>query len=256
MISTKFQPSLWLMGVAFEIISIVGVALAGFTPPALAQQYNPPDWGLPGRREGGGTRGCWVDQAARSSDIPASDIPLTALVPVQNVGYTSTAYPSFFVYVPQFYAEQAAGAEFLLSDAEGNDVYVATFQTNGNAGIVRLNLPNTGNLSPLELGKTYRWSFSLICDMDDRSADLVVESWVQRIELSPQVASAVQNTTSAQLPSIYAEAGIWYNALASLAELPYQPGNSMPASQWTNLLQSVELDHIARDIPIESVELR
>ncbi|NJN86670.1 MAG: DUF928 domain-containing protein [Leptolyngbyaceae cyanobacterium SL_7_1] len=239
------------MSVAFEVVSVIGITVTGLSFPVLAQQYNPPDWGLPGRREGGGTRGCWVNQSDRTSDIP-----LTALVPSRNVGYTSAAYPSFFVYVPQFYAEQAAGAEFLLSDAEGNEVYVATFQTNANAGIVRLNLPDTGNLPPLELGKTYRWSFSLICDMDDRSADLVVESWVERTELSPQLAATVQNATASQLPSIYAEAGIWYDALNSLAELPYQPGNLVPASQWTNLLHSVELDHIARDIPIESVELR
>jgi hypothetical protein len=251
MLFTKFSSSLRLVSVAFEIVSVIGLTLTGLSLPAFAQQYNPPDWGLPGRREGGGTRGCWVNEGERPGDIP-----LTALVPL-NSGYTSSAYPSFFVYVPQFYAEKAAGAEFLLTDEEGNEVYyVSTFQTNGEAGIVRLSLPNTGNLPPLELGKTYEWSFSLICDMDDRSADLVVENYIQRIELSPQLSSVVQNATSAQLPSIYAEAGIWYDALSSLAELPYQPGSLMPASQWSNLLNSVELDHIARDIPIESVELR
>jgi hypothetical protein len=217
---------------------------------AIAQEYVPPNRGIPGRREGGGTRGCW----SSATSIPL-DLPLTALVPQQNIGYTLVGYPTFYLYVPQFYAEQATAAEFVLSDVDGNEVYKTTFQTNDTAGIISLSLPESANLPPLEVGKDYHWSFSLVCDVSDRSADVVVDSWIQRIEPDAQLSAALQTTPPAQLPNLYARSGIWYDALTSVVQLRQQPEQDVPAAQWETLLNSVELDDVARYTLIESVNL-
>jgi hypothetical protein len=237
--------------VFLQVALIVGTLLSGLPLAAIAQTSNPPiDIGLPGRREGGGTRGCW-----RSDSTISSTDRLTALVPAQNFGYTSTNYPTFFVYVPQFYAENAVAAEFILSDEDDNELYKATFQTARTSGIISLSLPANANLPPLEVGKNYHWSFALICEMSDRSADVVVDSWIQRIEPSTTLQAELQQTSLEQRPSIYAQQGIWYDAISSLATLRSQTGGPVPASQWVNLLNSVGLVHITRETPIERINL-
>jgi hypothetical protein len=224
----------------------LGILLGAMPLTALAQEYDPPNRGLPGRREGGGTRGCWT------ATTDATDATLTALVPPQNFGYTLEAYPTFFVYVPESYAQAAAAAEFALVDDKGNEVYKATFQTTADTSIVALRLPEGINLPPLEVGKDYYWSFSLVCNLADRSADLVVDSWIQRIAPTPEQTSAIQTTPPTALPSFYAQEGIWYDALSSIAHLNGQLGNSVAASQWLNLLSSVGLGNITIDLAAQA----
>jgi hypothetical protein len=236
---------------AIQVALALAIVLGGYPLAALAQEYTPPpNLGLPARREGGGTRGCW-----RSEPGAASDIRLTAIVPAENSGYTLEAYPTFFIYVPPSYAEQAAAAEFIFSDEQDNEIYRATFQTTNKSGVLSLSLPANMNLPPLEIGRNYRWSFSLVCDLSDRSADIVVDSWIQRIEPTPELTATLQTTTLEQRPALYAQSSIWYDALTSLAQLSRQSGGFLPNSQWTNLLNSVGLEHISREATIESVDL-
>lgn len=238
-----------LLQIGLPLAFIVGIVLGGSPLAAIAQSYVPPDRGLPGRREGGGTRGCW-----RSDVSLAADDRLTAIVPSQNFGYTLAAYPTFFVYVPKFYAQNATAAEFILSDNNDNELYRATFQTSKTSGIISLSLPANANLPPLEIGKDYHWSFALICDMSDRSADVVVDSWIQRSQPTISLNTTLQGATPEQLPSIYAQAGIWYDSLRSLAVLR-QVGGTVPTLQWANLLQSVGLVHLTHEARIESINL-
>lgn len=246
---TPFNPRPYR--IALHLALVVGTILGGLPFTALAQTYNPPeDIGLPGRREGGGTRGCW-----RSDTTFSTTDRLTALVPDQNFGYTTSEYPTFFVYVPQFYAENAVAAEFILNDEDDNELYKATFQTGGTSGIISLSLPANANLPPLEVGKNYHWSFALVCEMSDRSADVVVDSWIQRVELDATVRSELERASLEQHPTILAQEGIWYDAISSLAALRSQSGGPVPASQWVNLLNSVGLVHITRETPIERVNL-
>ena len=51
-----------------------------------------------------------------------------------------------------------------------------------------------------------------------------------------------------ELPALYAQAGIWYEALATLAELRRsKPNDSVLISAWESLLQSVGLDTVAKE---------
>lgn len=242
----SFRP----LGMGLAIALAFGFVVGGFPLAALAQQYVPPNRGLPGRREGGGTRGCWSNTA-----VPTTANRLTALVPAQNFGYTLDEYPSFFVYVPPFYGQKAVGAEFILVDDQDNEIYRATYVTANISGVISLSLPDQANLPPLDVGKDYNWSFSLICDFDDPSGNLVVDSWIQRIEPTPELASALQTATPMELPNLYAQSGIWYNAIASLNDLATLNSRTTLA-RWQSLLNSVGLDHIAGELSGESLTSR
>jgi len=228
----------------------LGLLISAVPMPVLAQTFIPPNRGMPGRREGGGTRGCWGNTTTNFSTR------LTALVPAQNFGYTLDEYPSFFIYVPDFFAEKAIAAEFILSTADDEVVYQVIYETTVTDGLVKITLPADANVAPLELGQDYNWSFSLICNQDDRSADLVVDSWIQRIEPSANLVAQLEGASSEDRPGLLAEAGIWYSSLDSLVALAEPQGRISNVPGWGALLDSVGLSAIAQHLTTETTSDR
>lgn len=217
--------SLWIVGL-----------LVGIAAPAFAQEFEPSEPGLPGRREGGGTRGGCLSQASQP-------LALTALMPNTNTGLTVAEYPSFFWYVPQ---NTAAAAEFVLLDQANVEVYKTLLPVSQQSGVLSLSLPADGSVPALEVGKSYRWYFSLICDPLDRSADSFTSGWIQRVEPSSTLTQALTSAAAEEKPIIYVNAGIWYEAVAALVELRReQPQNSQVLTQWQTLLHSVGLEELA-----------
>jgi hypothetical protein len=216
-------------------------SFASFASPALAQ-FTPPDNGMPGRREGGGTRGgCATQQPA-----------LTALIPKTNLGLTMQDYPTFFWYIPP---NTAAAAEFVLLDQNNAEVYTAMVPLTHQAGVVQVSLPTDGTVPPLETGSLYHWYFSLICDPLDRSADQFTDGWVQRTHPSEALTQQLATAPDSAKFALYSEAGIWYDAIATLAALrQQQPENAEFTQQWQTLLESVGLAAIA-DQPLAAAQM-
>lgn len=203
------------------------------TPPTLAQQYIPPDRGLPGRREGGGTRGnCLTGQPT-----------LTAFIPQTNFGRTTRAYPTLYWYVPQ---TAAAAAEFELLNEKEEEVYKTQVQLTQKAGVIQITLPETDRTAALEVGKTYHWYFSLVCDPQDRSGDVITEGWIERSQVDSTLTSQLDQATEGDRAVLYARSGIWYDALDTLADLRrVNPNDPIVLKSWNNLLTSVGLDNLA-----------
>lgn len=206
--------------------------LLGFQGQMLADSHE----GLPGRRVGSGTRGT----------CSLAEKQLTALVPANNLGLTSAAYPMLFFYVPQ--DSEPKPLEFVLRDEKDRLVYEAMLETSGQPGIMALDLKEAKALPPLQLNQHYHWYLSLLCDPEDRARDIVVEGWVQRVE----TASGSMNQVAAMQPieqaEFFAESGLWLNALEVLATLRYdRPEDVAVAEQWAQLLQSMDLAPIARE---------
>ncbi|MGB3494884.1 MAG: DUF928 domain-containing protein [Elainellaceae cyanobacterium] len=206
--------------------------------PVIAQGYVPPNVGLPGRTEGGGTRGdCSV----------IGDKSLTAIAPQQNFGYTTDEYPTFYWYMPEAGAE---AAEFVLINEAGEEVYATTFQIQNNAGIISLSIPGEAGVTPLTVGENYQWFFSLVCDFQDRSGDIFTSGWVQRTDEStfPQLASRLAASSEEDHGIIYAEEGIWYNALDKLAEQRFGDLLDEGIEQdWMILLESIGRGYLANE---------
>jgi hypothetical protein len=215
-----------------KVVVALSVGLLGLWPiMAIAQEYVPPVEGLPGRRQGGGTRG----------DCLPSDASLIALMPNSNFGQTLEDYPTFYWYVPEVAAE---AAEFVLLDENDNEIYIAEYQLSNQSGIISLSLPATAGLPPLEVGQDYHWYFSLICDRLDRSGDLFTEGWVRRIS-DPSLAQQASQLSALDQATLYAESGIWYEALDILAGLRRdRPTDPQVSQGWTTLLNSVGLGEL------------
>jgi hypothetical protein len=203
--------------------------------PLAAIAFEPGNVGLPGRREGGGTRGnCLPGQA-----------PLVALMPDTNFGLTTSEFPTLFWYVPP---QSVQTAEFILLDAEDNEVYETRIALPDSGGVIGLSLPAVNGSSPLAVDENYHWYFSLVCNPDDRSADIFTEGWIRRIEADETLSSQLAAVEEGNRFQVYVDSGIWYDALAALAEQRLNGSDSLAVQgEWADLLEAVDLGAISRE---------
>lgn len=172
-------------------------------------------------------------------------IKLTALVPENQIGRTVSEYPLFFFYLPK---SDAQLAEFFLQDEKENLIYQTTLKINNSPGVMSVSIPANKNVSPLQVGKNYRWSISLICDPQDRSTDVFAAGIVRRVELSADIRSELEKADPRQKAVIYAQTGIWQDALSTLAAARRgNPNDAELTADWETLLDSVKLGEIAKE---------
>ena len=208
-------------------------------PQLISQAFNPPKRGLPPASAGGATRGRYCVEKNQL---------LTPLLPKERLGLTFSEHPSFFWHVPQKTVETA---EFVIYETdqngmEGDVVYETTLTLPTKAGIMKFTLPT--NSSPLKVGKRYRWDLTLICDESASGTIPQIEGWIERTQPEANLSKALEQANLRKRPSLYAEAGIWHEALASLVELRCtEPNNFKVINDWRRFLQSVGLSQFASD---------
>ncbi|MFN6527157.1 DUF928 domain-containing protein [Nostoc sp. ChiSLP03a] len=203
-----------------------------------------------GRRTGMGSR----------DNCPAVSTPLTALVPFQEEqkvgkqtnnsiigtveGLTTLERPTFWFYIPYTKNLSNSSAEFSLQDSAENDVYRNAIALPSKPSIIGISLPSTASL---EVDKTYRWYFKVRCNKETASIPVYVEGGIKRINLDERVMQQLQAANEPrQKIIIYAEKGIWFDALNMLAQLRISNYNDVSLEKdWQSLLQSINLDNIA-----------
>lgn len=200
------------------------------TTPPRAIVYKAAAGSAPAARVTGGSRGSG-DTAVRL-DVLAPD----------ETGLTTLEQPSLF-----WYQSKPATASFELTLLEeGKAKPVLQMKTNraGQAGIQRLKLSD--QKVKLQPGVEYRWVVALIVDAKNRSKDLVASGFIKRIEPSQELQEKLAKASPNERAAIYAEAGIWHDALAALSDLvEAQPENQAFREQRADLLRQVGLNFAA-----------
>jgi hypothetical protein len=193
-------------------------------PPAIS--YRPAKGSAPAARVTGGSRG--------NGDMT---ITLDVLAP-DDTGLTTQEQPSLF-----WYQSKPATARFeltLIEPGRTTPVLRVNVERAANAGIQRLRLADHGvKLAP---GVEYQWVIALVTDTDNRSSDLVASGFIKRVELTPELKAKIAKASPESVPAIYAEAGIWHDALGSLSDLiDAQPNNQALRVERADLLRQVGL---------------
>jgi len=225
----------------------------------LAQRRSRLRFKVPGIRPSLGREG----GLSRSSQITAScdgqQISMTSLLPRTNLASlpkdkieiesTVAPRPTFFVHVSQTSGQKA---EFMLVNEKGEEVYKNNNITlSGSPGIISISLP--ANAPALEVGKSYYWSLTAICD-DDWAKNPAVDGWVKRIELNSTLANQLKRAAPRDRPVLYADASIWTDAVSTLFDLrKANPNDPQLRQDWEDLLKSVGLDTVAQATLIGSV---
>ncbi len=211
--------------------------------------FQPPQQGVPGRREGGGTRGL------QCSTAPTA---LTALIPQSTMGQTISAKPTFFYYLPVAVDKTV---QFELADETDKTLYKKSFRmVTSRAGVVSVSLDSDDNSPALEVGKNYQWYFTIKCNAKNYTTDeVLVSGWINRTALAPNVKTELDLAPDPAKLSIFAQQGLWYDYLATLAQLRMEsPSDASLAIKWSALLNSVQLGKIAQEplVPSELTPLR
>ena len=225
------KKSFW--GLAGLLICFLGVAAFGqdAAPKEPAKtpspvKFRPPTTGAPSVRVTGGSRG--AGDAAITLDVLAPD----------DIGVTTQEQPSLF-----WFQSKPANAKFeltLLQDNKIKPLVQVLVERSTKAGIQRLKLSEHGaKLSP---GVEYQWVVALVTDPEKRSNDLVASGVIKRVEPGADLKEKITKATPASLAAVYAEAGIWYDALAVLSdEIEAQPDNKSLRAARSDLLSQVGL---------------
>lgn len=198
------------------------LAIALLARPANADLPPSADTGTPdGHRTPGGTR------PELAKDCKPTDKPLTALVPKNGNGLTTSEHPVFWFYIP--YAPQDVHSiEFSLHDREEKTtIYRTSLQLTKTPGIIGISLPPISEHS-LKLNQSYHWYFSVNCKPKQNTAenDIILDGWVTRVE---------QNSN------------LWYDELTNLANRYLsEPQNPQVKNAWVEMLRSVGLEEIAQ----------
>ncbi|MFN6568357.1 DUF928 domain-containing protein [Dendronalium sp. ChiSLP03b] len=215
-------------------------AIAQTAPSSWPQ---PPSDDPPGGRVRGG---------ARRDTCSSANPTLTALVPftedvskrVTNVwGLTTETNPTLWFYVP--YANNSAYAtEFVLQDQQRNPIYQKAIVLPERPGVIGISLP--ANALQLTVDKQYRWFLNVNCKQQQPSPPIYVEGVIKRVNLNQAITKQLKTATPLQQFAIYAQNGIWHEALTTLAQLRQKnPQDEALEAEWRKLLTSISLDDVA-----------
>jgi hypothetical protein len=194
------------------------VALAAYRPPSK-----------PSAPKGTGTN----TTRGGSCDAQAP-IGLTPLVPLSHVGQTTSQHPSFFWFVPD---RQAYPVQFRLFKSNGQPLYRTQLQS--QPGIMQITLPQ--NQPELAIEQTYRWQVVLVCNPKTPLTNVVATAEIKVVK--PSVSLQTQLTaapTPQQRVDLYAESGLWYDALAEASKVSPVAQNSTPLLELLDSLAASE----------------
>lgn len=209
-----------------------------FSPPT------PPDPGTPSDRGvGGGSRGPCDE---KYKDLVALVPVPRANLPEDRWGLTVSDRPTIWFNVPTG-IDAGTLAEWRLRDAQGKTIYKTSGQLPQTVpGVVGFSVP--ANV-PLAIA-TYQWDLALYCDSTNKpSSDtfdkpLVIKGRIQRLATPPALQQELkQAKTPLDRAKLYAQYGIWYDALTALGTQMQRPQPDKNVQDaWRDLLEQQKLE--------------
>lgn len=244
----------------FPIATSIGITSMPLQAQAIPEiwtsvNYTPPSGiGRPDNTEGGATRGTdfdniFGDSVQREIKDDEGNMKLLAIVPPNQYGVTLQPYPEVFVYIGP--AEQfkftPLEVDFVVEDSDQNAIYTSSFQVETHNQVIKLGIPNQAGIAPLEVGDIYNWKLTVYDGVSFTSLPQV-GGMVSRVPINPEL--ELDLTTDWTIAKSYAQGEVWYDAIATLAEV-YQENqlDQGVTIDLNNLLKSVGLNLTAENFP-------
>lgn len=171
----------------------------------VAQAYKPPMRGAPATRVGGGSRSAGFT------------LRLNVLAPAET-GYTVKDKPTIY-----WFASEKIDVPVELTIISTESLQAAskplldiTLKPPVAKGMHALRLAEHG--VSLQPGIEYQWFVAAVRDPAQRSNDVLAGGTIKRVAESGTLQSQLKRSGQAQWPAVYAEAGIWYDAIEQLSK--------------------------------------
>ena len=144
--------------------------------------------------------------------------------------------------------------EFVIKDKSqkpSKTIYRKVLDKPEKPGIISVDTKKA--IEPLQVSQTkyqkkYHWFLKLKikCSPQQAAESKSVDGWIERVNLNSQLAKRIEQATPLQKAALYAENGIWHNALTTLGEARLsQPNDASLLTNWSSLLESEKLDSFA-----------
>jgi hypothetical protein len=202
-------------------------------PANAVPVYKPPMRGAPGGRVGGGTRG-----------VAGRDVFVLSVLAPDHKALTVSDQPALYWFIS---SDTSLPIELAIADPNATEPLLETrLPSPAPRGVHRIRLADFA--VKLEPGVAYRWSVTVVPDANRRSRDILASGTIERVEPSAVLAARLQSARTGDLPFIYAEEGIWYDALAVLSDLiDGAPENGDLQRQRAALLSQARLPQITAE---------
>ncbi|MBT9315770.1 DUF928 domain-containing protein [Leptothoe spongobia] len=198
--------------------------------------------GRPVSRTSGGSRGDCDDQLVAL--LPGTDeLQLSAsgcnLQSMADLALTTTAHPTVWIHVPEGAA--LLQGQFALLNENQRALAIQPISLPATASIVGIPVE-----ASLDMGQTYYWVFSILETPDRPTENPRVEGLIRRVEPTSELTTALENSNSVRdQAEVWADHGIWHEALTSLATLQQTAPGDRSQQDWYSFLDSVGLGAIA-----------
>lgn len=201
------------------------------TSAGSAPVYQPPLRGAPRGRIGGGTRG----------DEDADALFLAVLAP-DHLGLTVQDEITLYWYLS---GPAPAPVELTFTEARATyPILEVRLPAPAGPGFQRFRLADHGiRLVP---GVSYRWFVAIVLDDERRSRDILAGGMIERVAPPAELGDRGRQAPAAELPSLYAGLGLWYDAMSAVSALiETAPDDAGLREQRAALLESVDLQEVA-----------
>jgi Domain of Unknown Function (DUF928) len=221
-----------IMKKAIRLVPIAGAGVLFFTfgQPAILMASTQPGYippssrPRPQRTQGAGSRGC----------PQTKPVALQLLVPSDRTARTTVSHPTLAWYLSAVPSTPLQVA--LTEEGAPKPIFVRELAVS-RPGVMRYDLPS--DLPGLQSGKEYRWTVSLICNPERPSQSAYARGWIERVSADINLVQRINATTSpSQKASVYAQAGIWYDAVASLLDTPASSPDRTTSANFLQVLLS------------------
>jgi hypothetical protein len=126
--------------------------------------------------------------------------------------------------------------------------------------VLKSNAPTPAGIHAIRLSKfkvelkpnvVYRWSVAVVTDPQNRSQDIIANGVIKRIEPAPDLAGKLTAASDADKAALYAENGIWYDALQSVSDqIDRNPQDASLRDERASLLKQIGMDGVEMDSTI------
>jgi hypothetical protein len=165
---------------------------------------------------------------------------ISTLTPSEGAALTTREQPSLFAFVSD---QTNHEVRFTVTEPAKADPAFVFAVSQCAPGIRRVNLAEYGLTLPV--GKDLKWSIIVRPDKDNRSLDLFSIGNIKRVQPDPALVKKLKDAPPSEHAAIYAEAGIWYDALGALADqIAANPNDADLLAQQRAFLDQVGLTKV------------
>ncbi|MCV6637347.1 DUF928 domain-containing protein [Candidatus Albibeggiatoa sp. nov. NOAA] len=250
------------LGIALVSFSNAPVSLIQSAQAASPLMYTPKVDGAPTRRVGGGTRGGLQMFTPKVDGAPSrrvgggtrglsdsANIPTLAVIAPEHTGLTISDQPTLYWYVS---SDVDVPFRFTLTYDESEIETGKVSLEDSIDPVLETNIADPASgIQGIDLAKhdvslkpdiVYRWAISMVAE-GMRSNDVVTEGTIKLVNKPDNLDTELSKVDEKRSAYVYAQEGIWYDAIESLSDLISKyPNDKQFATDRETLLKQVGLD--------------